>query len=56
MRLAVLIDRGHRELPIAADVVGKIVDTTRDEDVQVHLEEVDNENGVVIGREVDDDR
>ena len=32
VRLAVLIDRGHRELPIAADVVGKIVDTTRDED------------------------
>jgi pyrimidine operon attenuation protein/uracil phosphoribosyltransferase len=56
VRLAVLIDRGHRELPIAADVVGKIVDTTRDEDVQVHLEEVDNENGVVIGREVDDAR
>lgn len=56
VRLAVLVDRGHRELPIAADVVGKIVDTTRDEDVQVHLEEVDDENGVVIGREVDDAR
>jgi pyrimidine operon attenuation protein/uracil phosphoribosyltransferase len=56
VRLAVLIDRGHRELPIAADVVGKIVDTTRDEDVQVRLKEVDNENGVVIGREVDDAR
>ncbi len=56
VRLAVLVDRGHRELPIAADVVGKIVDTTRDEDVQVHMEEVDDENGVVIGREVDDAR
>ena len=56
VRLVVLVDRGHRELPIAADVVGKIVDTTRDEDVQVHMEEVDDENGVVIGREVDDAR
>ena len=37
VRLAVLVDRGHRELPIAADVVGKSVDTTRDEDVQVQL-------------------
>ena len=54
VRLAVLVDRGHRELPIAADVVGKIVDTTRDEDVQVRFVEVDNEDGVWIGREVDD--
>ena len=54
VRLAVLVDRGHRELPIAADVVGRALDTTREEDVQVRLEEVDNENGVWIGREVDD--
>jgi pyrimidine operon attenuation protein/uracil phosphoribosyltransferase len=54
VRLAVLIDRGHRELPIAADVVGKILDTTRDEDVQVRFAEVDGEDGVWIGREVAD--
>jgi len=54
VRLAVLVDRGHRELPIAADVVGRALDTTREEDVQVRFEEVDNENGVWIGREVDD--
>jgi pyrimidine operon attenuation protein/uracil phosphoribosyltransferase len=52
VRLAVLIDRGHRELPIAADVIGKAVDTTRDEDVRVRLSEVDGEDGVWIGREV----
>ena len=54
VRLAVLIDRGHRELPIAADVVGRIVDTTRNEDVQVRLTEVDGEDGVWIGREIED--
>lgn len=53
VRLAVLIDRGHRELPIAADVVGKALDTTRDEDVQVRLTEVDGEDGVWIGREIE---
>jgi pyrimidine operon attenuation protein/uracil phosphoribosyltransferase len=54
VRLAVLIDRGHRELPIAADVVGKVLDTTRNEDVQVRFAEVDGEDGVWIGREVED--
>ena len=53
VRLAVLIDRGHRELPIAADVVGRTLDTTRNEDVQVRLAEVDGEDGVWIGREVE---
>jgi pyrimidine operon attenuation protein/uracil phosphoribosyltransferase len=52
VRLAVLIDRGHRELPICANVVGKVLDTTRDEDVQVRLTEVDGEDGVWIGKEV----
>jgi pyrimidine operon attenuation protein / uracil phosphoribosyltransferase len=56
VRLAVLIDRGHRELPIAPDVVGKVVPTSRDEDVQVRLEEVDGEDSVWIGREADDAR
>jgi pyrimidine operon attenuation protein/uracil phosphoribosyltransferase len=54
VRLAVLIDRGHRELPIAADVVGKVLDTLREEDVRVRFEEVDGENGVWIGTEVAD--
>ena len=54
VRLAVLVDRGHRELPIAADVVGKTVQTARDEDVQVKLREVDGTDGVWIeGGEAD---
>jgi len=54
VRLAVLVDRGHRELPVAADVVGKVVPTSRDEDVQVRLREVDGLDGVWIGKEADD--
>jgi pyrimidine operon attenuation protein/uracil phosphoribosyltransferase len=54
VRLAVLIDRGHRELPIAPDVVGKTLATRRDEDVQVHLEEVDGDDGVWVGEEAPD--
>ena len=56
VRLVVLIDRGHRELPIAADVVGKVVPTSRVEDVQVRLTEVDGAEGVWIGKEADDAR
>ncbi len=51
VRLAVLVDRGHRELPIAADIVGRVIPTSRDEDVQVHLAEVDGDDGVWIGKE-----
>jgi pyrimidine operon attenuation protein/uracil phosphoribosyltransferase len=50
IRLAVLVDRGHRELPIRADHVGKNVPTSREEIVRVHLEEVDGEDGVTIER------
>jgi pyrimidine operon attenuation protein/uracil phosphoribosyltransferase len=50
IRLAVLIDRGHRELPIRADHVGKNVPTSREETVRVHLEETDGEDGVTIER------
>ncbi len=46
IRLAVLVDRGHRELPIRADHVGKNVPTSREELVRVHLEETDGEDGV----------
>ncbi|SHM08065.1 pyrimidine operon attenuation protein / uracil phosphoribosyltransferase [Caldanaerovirga acetigignens] len=48
IQLAVLIDRGHRELPIRPDYVGKNVPTSRDEIIKVKLEEVDGENSVVI--------
>src|SRR3954463_1412689 len=50
IRLAVLVDRGHRELPIRADHVGKNVPTSREELVKVHLEEIDGEDGVEIER------
>ena len=49
IQLAVLVDRGHRELPIRADFVGKNVPTRRDEDVVVRLKEVDGEDAVVVG-------
>jgi pyrimidine operon attenuation protein/uracil phosphoribosyltransferase len=54
IRLAVLVDRGHRELPIAADFVGRVVSTSRTEDVQVRLRESDGEEGVWIAGEVDE--
>jgi pyrimidine operon attenuation protein/uracil phosphoribosyltransferase len=49
IQLAVLVDRGHRELPIRADYVGKNLPTRRDEEVQVRLAEVDGEDAVVVG-------
>jgi len=48
VQLAVLVDRGHRELPIRADYVGKNVPTARTEDVAVLLEEFDKRDGVVL--------
>jgi pyrimidine operon attenuation protein/uracil phosphoribosyltransferase len=50
IRLAVLVDRGHRELPIRADHVGKNVPTSREELVRVRIEEVDGEDAVDIER------
>jgi len=50
IRLAVLVDRGHRELPIRADHVGKNVPTARDELVKVHVTETDDEDAVRIER------
>jgi pyrimidine operon attenuation protein/uracil phosphoribosyltransferase len=50
IRLAVLVDRGHRELPIRADHVGKNVPTSREEIVRVRLIEVDGLDGVDIER------
>ncbi len=48
IQLAVLVDRGHRELPIRPDYVGKNVPTSRKEVISVCLDEVDIENQVVI--------
>lgn len=48
IQLAVLVDRGHRELPIRADFVGKNVPTSRKEVVSVRLNEVDGEDRVVL--------
>jgi pyrimidine operon attenuation protein/uracil phosphoribosyltransferase len=50
IQLAALIDRGHRELPIRPDYVGKNVPTALDEDVQVRLKETDGIDEVVISR------
>ncbi len=48
VQLAVLVDRGHRELPIRADYVGKNLPTSKEEAVKVMVEEVDNCDKVVI--------
>ena len=50
IQLAVLVDRGHRELPIRADFVGKNLPTARDERVAVRLEETDGRDEVVLER------
>jgi pyrimidine operon attenuation protein / uracil phosphoribosyltransferase len=51
IQLVVLVDRGHRELPIKADYVGKNLPTSRRESVQVKLQEVDGDDEVVINSE-----
>ena len=48
IQLAVLVDRGHRELPIKADFVGKNIPTSKDENVKVQLEEDGGEDTVVL--------
>jgi pyrimidine operon attenuation protein/uracil phosphoribosyltransferase len=48
IQLAVLVDRGHREIPIRADYVGKNIPTSNNETVEVRLEEVDGKDEVVI--------
>jgi len=52
IQLAVLIDRGHRELPIAADYVGKNIPTSRKEWINVALKEQDGEDKVSIVEEI----
>ena len=51
IQLAVLIDRGHRELPIAADYAGKNIPTSRKEWINVSLKEQDNVDRVIIAEE-----
>ncbi len=50
IQLAVLIDRGHRELPIRADYVGKNIPTALSENVQVYLTEIDDSDSVVLSK------
>jgi len=50
--LLVLVDRGHRELPIRADFVGKNIPTSKNETVEVRLQELDGIDEVVIGEKV----
>lgn len=54
VQLAVLIDRGHRELPIRPDYVGKNLPTSRGEEVEVRLKEVDGSDEVVILNSTED--
>jgi pyrimidine operon attenuation protein/uracil phosphoribosyltransferase len=49
VQLAVLVDRGHRELPIRADYVGKNIPTSLQETVHVLLQEDDGRDGVLLG-------
>jgi pyrimidine operon attenuation protein/uracil phosphoribosyltransferase len=51
IQLAVLVDRGHRELPIRADYVGKNVPTSRQERISVHLKETDGQDEVMLVRQ-----
>jgi len=48
IQLAILVDRGHRELPIRADFVGKNLPTSRDEVISVNFKEIDEEDSVLI--------
>lgn len=50
VQLAVLVDRGHRELPIRADYVGKNIPTSVNESVQVQLAEIDGVDEVLLGK------
>ncbi|MDR3035899.1 MAG: bifunctional pyr operon transcriptional regulator/uracil phosphoribosyltransferase PyrR, partial [Kitasatospora sp.] len=54
VRLAVLVDRGHRELPIRADYVGKNLPTSHPEVVRVLLSETDGQDAVLLGQSQED--
>ena len=48
IQFCVLVDRGHREMPITADYVGKNIPTSINEEVQVKISEIDNEDAVYL--------
>ena len=48
INLAVLVDRGHRELPIRADFVGKNIPTSLDEEIAGYVEEIDGKDGIEL--------
>ncbi len=48
IRLAVLVDRGHREVPIHPDIIGKILPTAKEEQVKVYIQEIDGKDGVYL--------
>ena len=54
IRLAVLVDRGHRELPIRPDYVGKNIPTALTEVIKVHIDATDNKTGVDICKVIRD--
>ena len=56
IQLACLVDRGHREVPIRADYVGKNIPTARDEDVTVLIEAIDGRDAVVVARNAEGDK
>lgn len=56
IQLACLVDRGHREVPIRADYVGKNIPTARDEDVTVLIEAIDGRDAVVLARNAEGDK
>ena len=50
--LAVLVDRGHRELPIRADFVGKNIPTSKDESIKVEMEEIDGIDRILLKKAI----
>jgi pyrimidine operon attenuation protein/uracil phosphoribosyltransferase len=48
IQLAILIDRGHRELPIKADFIGKNIPTSQGEEIRVHVKEIDGVDAVYL--------
>ncbi|GAA0299249.1 pyrimidine operon attenuation protein/uracil phosphoribosyltransferase [Gracilibacillus halotolerans] len=54
IQLAVLVDRGHRELPIRADYIGKNIPTSREEIINVDLEEIDGQDSVSIYEKINE--
>ena len=48
IQLCILIDRGHRELPIRADYVGKNIPTSQNQEIKVKMEEIDGEDAIYI--------